>query len=85
MYYWELMSQNFLSCCLDSRADAMAVMTRAQRCQMLTEEVDSCQEESEAISTGVDKVDEWMSSLDADLFGGGRTRTQQSRAQKCAK
>ena len=62
----------------------MAVMTRAQRCQMLTEEVDSRQE-SEAISSGVDKVDEWMSSLDADLFGGGRTRTQQSRAQKCAK
>ena len=42
---------------------------------MLTEEVDSCQEESEAISTGVDKVDEWMSSLDADLFG---VRTDQN-------
>ena len=27
---------------------------------------------------------EWMSSLDDDLFGSGRTRTRQSRAQKCA-
>ena len=33
---------------------------------------------------GLDKVEEWMSSLDDDLFGGGRTRTRQSRAQKGA-
>ena len=42
------------------------------------------QQESGATSTGVDEVDEWMSSLDDDLFSGGRTRTEQSRAQKRA-
>ena len=53
---------------------------------MLTEEMDTCQKEQEsgATSTGVDEVNGWMSSLDDDLFGGGRTRTRQSRAQKRA-
>ena len=53
---------------------------------MLTEEVDTHQKEQEsgATSSGVDEGDEWMSSLDDDLFGRGRTRTRQSRAQKRA-
>ena len=72
--------------CTASSADVMSVMTRAQRRQMLTEEMDTYQKEqkSGATSAGVDKVDGWMSSLDDDLFGGGRTRTRQSRAQKRA-
>ena len=63
----------------------MAVMTRAQRCQILTEEVGTRQKEqkSGATSTGVDKVDEWMASHD-DLFCEGRTRSRQSRVQKHA-
>ena len=70
----------------DFSADAMAVMTRAQRRQMLTEEEETRQKEQEsgASSTGVDEVGEWMSSLDDDLFGGGQTRARQSRAQKRA-
>ena len=70
----------------DSSADAMAVLTQAQRRQMLTEEMDTRQKEQEsgATSTGVDEVDGCMPSLDDDLFGRERTRTRQSRAQKGA-
>lgn len=58
MYYWEVMSRTSSAACTDSSADAMAVMTSAL-------EVDTHQkeEESGATSTGVDEVDEWMSSL----------------------
>ena len=44
--------------CTDFSADAMAVMTRAQRCQMLTEEekIRQKEQESGASSTGVDDV-----------------------------
>ena len=47
----------------DFSADAMAVMTRAQRRQILTDEVDTCPKEQESgvTSTGMDKVDEWSS------------------------
>ena len=70
----------------DSSVDPMAVMTRAQRHQMLTEEMNTCEREQEsgATSTGVDEDKGWMSSLDDDLFGGERTRTRQSTAQKRA-
>ena len=55
----------------------MAVMTRAQRCQILTEEVGTRQKEQEsaATSTGVDEVDEWLASHDDDLFCEGQTRS----------
>ena len=70
----------------DASADAMAVVTQDERHQMLTEEEETHQKKVElgASNTGVDEVGEWMSSLDDDLFGGGQTRTRQSRAQKRA-
>lgn len=67
-------------------ADAMAIMTLGQRQQMLAEEEETHwkAQESRACSTGIDEASEWMSRLDDDLFGGGQTKDQQSRAQKHA-
>ena len=57
----------------DCCADAMAVVTWAQRRQMLTEEEDTRQKEREsgADSTSVEEVGRWMPNLEDDLFRGG--------------
>ena len=64
-------------------ADAMAVVTRAQKRKQQNEEEETQQRELESgvTSTGVED-DEWMAAMDDDLFEGGHERIRQTRSQK---
>lgn len=64
-------------------ADAMAVVTRAQKRKQQNEEEETQQRELESgvTSTGVED-DEWMAEMDDDLFEGGHERIRQTRSQK---
>ena len=64
-------------------ADALAVVTRAQRKQQQCEEKLAQQREleSEVSSTGM-ADDEWMFAIDDELFEGGRSKVRKTRTQK---
>ena len=64
-------------------ADALVVVTRAQRKQHQCEEKQAQQRELESgvSSTGMED-DKWMFAIDEELFEGGRSKVRKTRTQK---